>query len=96
MAGCHCRPYLLADVTMPTNNPNPIPAAIHMRFFPFIFGMLLLIGGLAWGAIELGVPQLWVAIGSLILLGFGIIVGLGRARVDRSAGGVTVVHDDKP
>ena len=80
---------------MPTNHPNPTPAATHMRFFPFIFGMLLLIGGLAWGAMELGVPQLWVAIGSLILLGFGIIVGLGRTRADRSSGGIAVVHDDK-
>lgn len=45
-----------------------------MRFLACIFGFLLLIGGLDWGAIELGAPQLRVVIGSMILLGIGIII----------------------
>lgn len=65
-----------------------------MRFFTFVFGVLILIGGLAWGAIELGVPQLWVTIGSMILLGLGIIAGAGRTRVHRASGDVTVVRAD--
>ncbi len=64
-----------------------------MRLFAFIIGFLLLIGGLAWGALELGTPQLWVTIGSMILLGAGIIMAAGRARLNRAAGDVTVVQD---
>lgn len=65
-----------------------------MRFFAFIFGFLILIGGLAWGAIELGAPQLWVTIGSMILLGIGIIAGASGRRVNRQSGDVTVVRSD--
>ncbi len=65
-----------------------------MRFFTFIFGILILIGGLAWGAIELGAPQLWVTIGGMILLGLGIIAGASRTRVQRPPGDVTVVRAD--
>ena len=64
-----------------------------MRLFAYILGFLILIGGLAWGAIEAGVPQLWVMIGSMILLGIGIITGASRTRYHRSAGDVTVVRD---
>ncbi len=65
-----------------------------MRFFAYILGFLILIGGLAWGAIEMGVPQLWVIIGSLILLGIGIITGASRTRIHRQSGDVTVVRDN--
>jgi len=68
---------------------------IHpMRFFAYIFGTLILIGGLAWGAIELGAPQLWVTIGALIFLGLGIITGASRTRIHRPSGDVTVVRAD--
>lgn len=65
-----------------------------MRFFAYILGFLILIGGLAWGAIEAGAPQLWVMIGSMILLGIGIITGASRGRVHRPAGDVTVVREN--
>ena len=65
-----------------------------MRLFAYILGFLILIGGLAWGAIEAGVPHLWVMIGSMILLGIGIITGASRTRTNRSSGDVTVVRDN--
>jgi hypothetical protein len=65
-----------------------------MRFFAYVLGFLILIGGLAWAAIEMGAPQLWVMIGSMILLGVGIITGASRTRVPRSSGDVTVVRDN--
>jgi len=65
-----------------------------VRFFAYILGFLLLIGGLAWAAIELGAPQLWVMIGSMILLGIGIISGASRTRIQRPSGDVTVVRDN--
>ena len=65
-----------------------------MRFVATILGFLILIGGLAWGAIEMGAPQLWVMIGSMILLGIGIITGASRTRGRRPSGDVTVVQDN--
>ena len=65
-----------------------------MRFFAYILGFLILIGGLAWGAIEAGAPQLWVIIGSMILLGIGIISGASRTRGHRPSGDVTVVREN--
>ena len=64
-----------------------------MRFFAYVLGFLILIGGLAWAAIEAGAPQLWVMIGSMILLGIGIITGASRTRFHRQSGDVTVVRD---
>jgi hypothetical protein len=65
-----------------------------MRFLAYIIGFLILIAGLAWGAIEMGAPQLYVMIGSVILFGIGIIMGASRTRAVRSDGGVTVVRDN--
>ena len=66
-----------------------------MRLFAYILGFLILIGGLAWGAIEAGAPQLWVMIGSMILLGIGLIGGASRTRQNRSSGDVTVVRESE-
>ena len=65
-----------------------------MRFFAYILGFLILIGALAWGAIALGAPQFWVMIGSMILLGIGLITGASRSRFNRPSGDVTVVRDN--
>ncbi|MEA3208892.1 MAG: hypothetical protein QOE70_1949 [Chthoniobacter sp.] len=65
-----------------------------MRFFAYLLGFLILIAGLAWAAIEAGAPMLYVQIGSVILLGIGIIAGASRTRPYRSQPEVTVVHDN--
>ncbi len=51
-----------------------------MSFALYVFGFLILIGGVAWGLIVAGVPQLWVTIVCVILLGLGIITGVARTR----------------
>jgi hypothetical protein len=53
---------------------------------------LILIGGLAWAAILAGAPELYVMVGSVILLGLGIVTGVSRTT--RPSSGVTVVRDD--
>jgi hypothetical protein len=67
-----------------------------MRFFAYILGFLILIAGLAWAAIEAGAPTLYVQIGSVILLGIGIIAGASRTRPYRNQPDVTVVRDNDP
>ncbi len=65
-----------------------------MRFVAYIIGFLLLIGGLAWAAIEAGAPPLYVQIGAVILLGIGIIGAATNARGIRAGKDVTVIRDD--
>ena len=65
-----------------------------MRYLAYIVGFLILIAGIAWGAIELGAPVLWVQIGAVILLGIGIISGASRTRTYRQSPDVTVVRDN--
>ncbi len=62
-----------------------------MIFVGYLVGFLILIAGLAWAALTAGAPELWVAIGAVILLGIGIITAASRARYRR--GDVTVVQD---
>ena len=66
-----------------------------MRFVAYIVGFLILIAGLAWAAVEAGAPILYVQIGSVIMLGLGIILGATRTRPTRHTPDVTVVRDDK-
>ena len=46
----------------------------------YVIGYAVLIGGLAYGAFLLGVPQVWIVVGAIVLLGIGIITGVTRAR----------------
>lgn len=51
-----------------------------MSFSLYVFGALIVIGGVAWGLIRAGVPTIWVIIASVILFGFGILTGVARTR----------------
>jgi NADH:ubiquinone oxidoreductase subunit 6 (subunit J) len=48
-------------------------------FALYLFGFLLIIGGLAYGAYLLGAPQLWIIIGAVILLGLAFTTTPYRA-----------------
>jgi hypothetical protein len=49
-------------------------------FALYMIGFILIIGGLAFGAFQLGVPQLWIIIGTIILLGIGFTTGASKTR----------------
>jgi membrane-bound acyltransferase YfiQ involved in biofilm formation len=51
-----------------------------MSFLIYLAGFAILIGGVAWGLIAAGVPQLYVLIASVILLGVGILTGVTLTR----------------
>ncbi|HEV2609955.1 MAG TPA: hypothetical protein VGU61_06785 [Noviherbaspirillum sp.] len=51
-----------------------------MSFLIYLAGFAILIGGIAWGLITAGVPQLYVLIASVILLGVGILTGVTHTR----------------
>ncbi|MEZ7829474.1 SoxR reducing system RseC family protein [Brachymonas denitrificans] len=51
-----------------------------MSFLLYMIGFLIVIGGLAWGATVAGVPQLYIIIGAVVLLGIGILTAVSNTR----------------
>ena len=51
-----------------------------MSFALYVAGFLIVIAGIAWGLVRVGVPTVWVVIASVILLGLGILTGVTRTR----------------
>ena len=51
-----------------------------MSFGLYVIGFLILIGGLVYGAMLLHVPQTWIVVGVIILLGLGITSGVTATR----------------
>jgi len=49
-------------------------------FALYLIGMLIIIGGLAYGASLAGLPTQWIAVGVVVLLGIGIIGGVSKTR----------------
>ena len=49
-------------------------------FALYAIGFAILIAGLVWGAVSLGVPVQWTAIGAVVLAGIGIITGVSNTR----------------
>jgi hypothetical protein len=51
-----------------------------MSFALYMLGFLIVIVGLAWGAMVAGVPQIYIMIGAVVLLGIGIVSAVKRTR----------------
>jgi hypothetical protein len=51
-----------------------------MSFALYLIGFTIFLGGLAWALITLEVPQLYVIIACVILLGLGILTGVTHTR----------------
>jgi hypothetical protein len=51
-----------------------------MSFSLYMIGFVVFIAGIAWACMVAGVPQLYVLIGAVILLGIGIITAVSRTR----------------
>ena len=66
-----------------------------MSFVLYIMGFMVLMGGLIWAATIVGIPQTYIAVGAVILLGMGIMAAVSQTRRrDPSSGesdSVTVV-----
>jgi hypothetical protein len=57
-----------------------------MSFALYVIGFLVLIGGVAWALITVGMRPLHVVIACVIMLGVGILTGVTRTRSkDRAA-----------
>jgi hypothetical protein len=49
-------------------------------FTLYLIGFFVLIGGLSYGAYELGVQTVWIGIGAVVLVGIGIITAVSKTR----------------
>ncbi len=50
-------------------------------FAIYIVGAIILIGGLAYGAVLAGVPMQWVGVGAIVLIGIGIVSAVSKTRM---------------
>lgn len=51
-----------------------------MSFALYVFGFLIAIGGLIYGAVILHVPTQWIVVGGVVLVGLGILTGVKATR----------------
>jgi hypothetical protein len=51
-----------------------------MSFGIYLFGYLVVIGGLAYAATLMHVPVHWIVAGALVLAGLGIVAGVKATR----------------
>jgi len=50
------------------------------NFVVYVIGTLLVVAGLAYGAQRLGVNQVWIVAGALVILGLGLMGGIVKTR----------------
>jgi hypothetical protein len=51
-----------------------------MSFALYSVGFLIMLCGLIWGAHIIHVPVHWIAVGTVVLLGIGILTGVKNTR----------------
>jgi hypothetical protein len=51
-----------------------------MSFALYIVGYLVMIIGLAWGAHLAHVPQQWIGVGVVVLVGLGVVTAVTHTR----------------
>jgi len=49
-------------------------------FIIYAVGFLILLSGLIYGAVLVGIALQWIIVGALVLLGLGIAMGVGKTR----------------
>jgi hypothetical protein len=51
-----------------------------MSFALYTLGFLVMLGGLIWGAHMMHVPTRWIGVGTVVLLGVGILTAVKNTR----------------
>ena len=55
-------------------------ARSDMSFGMYLFGIILVIGGLVYGAAMLHAPGHWLIVGTLVMLGAGVVAAVKATR----------------
>lgn len=56
-----------------------------MSFGIYLAGLLIVIGGLVYGASLMHMPTHWIVVGGIVLVGLGILTGVKATRQKDSA-----------
>lgn len=51
-----------------------------MSFALYMIGFLIFLAGLVWAAVIAGVPQLYIGVGAMIVLGIGVFSAVSKTR----------------
>ena len=51
-----------------------------MSYVLYVVGFVIIIGGLIYGAVLMHIPTQWIVVGSVVLLGMGILTGVKATR----------------
>ncbi len=51
-----------------------------MSYALYMIGFVIVIGGLIYGAVLMHVPQQWIIVGTIVLLGVAILTGVKATR----------------
>lgn len=49
-------------------------------FTLYVIGFIALLGGLCYGAYLLNVPNTWIGVGALVVIGLGVMSGVSRTK----------------
>jgi hypothetical protein len=49
-------------------------------FMLYIIGFIILLGGLIYGALLIHVPQTWIIVGSLVIIGIGVMSAVSHTK----------------
>jgi hypothetical protein len=49
-------------------------------FMLYVIGFIILLGGLIYGAYLIHVPQTWIIVGSLVVVGLGVMSAVSRTK----------------
>ena len=58
----------------------PASAGLAMSFGIYLFGIVLMIAGLVYGAAIVHAPVQWIVVGALVLLGVGVVAAVKSTR----------------
>ena len=56
------------------------PRGHPMSFMIYMIGLILTVGGIAWGLVTAGVDTLYIGIACVIVMGIGIMMAVSRTR----------------
>jgi hypothetical protein len=77
---CFAQPkqaFVIAGSTLALRNER---SEVMTNFVVYLIGTLLVVAGLAYGASRLGVSQVWIIAGALVVIGFGLMGGIVKTR----------------
>ena len=61
-------------------HPSTLEGRHMTNMVIYLIGTLLVVAGLAYGANRMGVSQVWIIAGALVIIGIGLMGGITKTR----------------